>query len=281
MVIHISNLSLDNSFPVAHDDIMEKELHWFLSYRIPEEQRFAIFGSDHFIYMIGGLLLIIGMSILVRKLNEKQAMIFIRSCALFLFAFYFVRAYLWYNYHWSSHILDFVPLHLCILSGFLLPVLVFMENKLLWNLTYSILLPGAVVAIITPENTLNFYHAYGWMPMVYYIWHILVIAIPVMQVASGKLRPDIRLFPKVILVLAGYAGLVYIFNKRMDTNFLYLNNAARGTPLEAFQDWLGNPGYLLPLVALVILICFLMFLPWYFLTPKTYVDTPSEKPPSD
>ena len=260
---------------------MTEELCWFLSYYIPEEARFSMFGADHFIYMVSGLLLVFGAALSVRKLSERQATILIRATALFLFAFYFVRAYLWYNYHWSYHFLDFVPLHLCIVSGFLFPVLVFTQNKLLWNLSYSVLMPGAVVAIITPENTLNFYHAYGWMPLVYFVWHVLVVAIPVMQVASGKLVPDIKLFPRVILILGGYAVLVYIFNKKMDSNFLYLNNAARGTPLEFFQDWLGNPGYLIPLAVLVILICFLMFLPWYFLTPNTSTGTRSVKPPSD
>ena len=244
---------------------MNNELHWFLSYHIPEEQRFAPFDTAHFVYLFGGIFLIIALALIVRKVDKKRAELIIRISAVGLLLFYFVRAYLFANYFWNYHFLDLVPLHLCIVSGFVLPLTVFTKNKLLWNLSYSVLMPGAFVAIITPENTLNFYHAYGWMPLVFFLWHVLVVAIPVMQVASGELIPDMKTFPKVLLVLAGYAVFVYIFNRQMNTNFLYLNRAARGTALEVFENWLGNPGYLIPMVLLVVFVCFLMFVPWYLM----------------
>ncbi|MCL2718623.1 MAG: YwaF family protein [Lachnospiraceae bacterium] len=248
---------------------MAEQLHWFLSHSVPVEQRFAPFKTAHFVYMIAGVIIITGLAIFINKSNQYRADLVIRCLAVSLFVFYFLRAYMFYRYYANFHFLDLVPLHLCIISGFVLPVTVFMKNKLMWNLSYSVLMPGALVAIITPENTLNFYHAYGWMPMVFFVWHLLVVAIPVMQVASGELVPDIKEFPKVLMILCGYALFVYIMNKQLNTNYLYLNGAARGTVLEVFQDWLGNPGYIIPMALLVFLVCFMMFVPWYLKGKKT------------
>ena len=245
-----------------------EQLHWFLSYNIPIEQRFAPFKSAHFVYMIAGLVIIALLAFIVRRANQYRAELIIRSLAISLFLFYFLRAYMFYRYFANFHFLDIVPLHLCIVSAFVLPVTVFIKNKLMWNFSYSVLMPGALMAIITPEDTLNFYHSYGWMPMVFFVWHILVVAIPIMQLASGELVPDIKEYPKVLAILCGYALFVYILNKQLNTNYLYLNRAARGTLLEVFEDWLGNPGYIIPMALLVFLVCFLMFLPWYFKTRK-------------
>ena len=247
---------------------MNEQLHWFFSYNVPLEQRFAPFHSAHFVYIIVGILAIIGLAIFINKSNQYRAQFVIRVCAMGLFIFYFLRAYMFYRYYANFHFLDLVPLHLCIISGFVLPVTVFLKNKLMWNLSYSVLMPGALVAIITPENTLNYYHAYGWMPMIFFIWHLLVVAIPIMQIASGELIPDIREFPKVLLILCGYAIFVYVLNKQLGTNYLYLNGPARGTALEIFYNWFGNPGYIIPLALLVFLICFMMFVPWYLKSKK-------------
>ena len=242
---------------------MTEQLHWFFSYQVPAEQRFVPFQSAHFAYMIVGVFAIAGLAVLVNKSNRYRADVIIRCCAVGLFAFYFLRSYMFYRYYANFHFLDLLPIHLCIVSGFVLPITVFLKNRLMWNLSYSVLMPGALVAIITPESTLSYYHAYGWMPMVFFVWHLLVVAIPVMQVASGELVPDIREFPKVLLILCVYAIFVYILNKQLDTNFLYLNGAARGTLLEVFEKWLGNPGYIIPMALLVFFVCFMMFVPWY------------------
>jgi hypothetical integral membrane protein (TIGR02206 family) len=237
--------------------------HWFISDNIPAEQRFGVFSSSHFIYMIVGALVIIGLAIFINKSNQYRAELIIRICAVSLFVFYFLRAYMFYRYFANFSFLDIVPLHLCIVSGFVLPATVFLKNKLMWNLAYGVLMPGAIVAIVTPEIVLSYYHAFGWMPLVFFVWHLLVVAIPIFQVASSELVPDIRKYPQILLILCVYALLIFILNKQLGTNYLYLNGAARGTVLEIFHDWLGNPGYIIPMALLTFFVSFMMFVPWY------------------
>lgn len=247
---------------------MAEQVHWFLSYNVPLEQRFRAFQTAHFIYMIAGTTAIIAAALIIRKYNQHRTQQIIKGCAIFLFIFYFLRAYMFYRYFANFHFLDLLPLHLCIISAFVIPLTVILKNKLMWSLAYSVLMPGAIIAIVTPEMTLNRYHAFGWMPLIFFIWHFLVAAIPIMQVASGDYKPNIRDYPKVLLILCGYAIFIFVLNKQLNTNYLYLNYAARGTVLEIFDKWLGNPGYIIPLAVLVFLVCFLMFLPWYIKEKK-------------
>ncbi len=241
---------------------MNDNLNWFLSNNVEAEYRFASFTFSHFIYIILGVAAIVCMAWYVKKCSADRAKKTIKVISIVLLVFYFLRAYMFYRYYENFELLDIAPLHLCIISGFVLPVTVFTRNKLLWNLSYSVLMPGALIAIITPEVTLTRYHAFGWMPLIFFAWHFLVVMIPILQIASGELVPEIRQYPKVTMLLCAYALFIFILNKMLDTNYLYLNGAAKGTVLELFENWLGNPGYIIPMAALVLAASFLMYLPW-------------------
>ncbi len=241
---------------------MNDNLNWFLSSGVEPELRFRAFSLSHFIYLVLGILAIAGLAWYVNRCHKERADRVIKFISIALLVFYFFRAYMFYRYYDNFVLLDIAPLHLCIISGFVLPVTVYTRNRLLWNLAYGILMPGAVMAVITPESTLNNYHAFGWMPLIFFIWHFLVIMIPILQIASGKLTPDISQYPKVLTLLGIYALFIFVLNKGLGTNYLYLNQAARGTILEVFEKWLGNPGYIIPLALLVLLVSLLLFLPW-------------------
>ncbi|MCL2253171.1 MAG: TIGR02206 family membrane protein [Lachnospiraceae bacterium] len=250
---------------------MAERYNWFFTHNVPIEQRFAAFGTAHFIYMIFGVIAIVGLVFIVKRSNQYRGERIIKGIAIGLFIFYFLRAYMFYRYYANFNFLDLLPLHLCIISGFILPLTVFMKNKLMWNLSYAVLMPGAVIAIITPEDTLNYYHSFGWMPLVFFVWHFIVVAIPILKVASGEFRPDIREYPKVLMILCGYAIFIFILNKQLNTNYLYLNGAARGTLLEVFEKWLGNPGYIIPMALLVFFVSFMMYVPWRYVKNKSKV----------
>lgn len=239
-----------------------KNGNWFVSSHVEAEWRFQAFGLPHFLYFIFGILIIAALAFYVRRYGQYRGAAVIRGCSLALFIFYFFRAYMFYQYYESFELLDIAPLHLCIISGFILPITVFTKNRLLWNLSYGVLMPGALAAILTPEVTLSGYHAFGWMPLIFFMWHFLVVLIPVLQLVSGELVPDYRFYPKIVFILALYALFIFILNKQLKTNYLYLNGAAKGTVLELFEGWLGNPGYIIPMALLVLLVSFLMFMPW-------------------
>ena len=242
---------------------MLEQSHWFVSYTLPEEQCFVSFGTAHFIYMAMGVTALVALALLARKLERPLAERVIKAASIVLIVLYVFRAYMYYRYYPGFSFLDILPLHLCILSVLILPAAVYTENAFLGNVSYAVLLPGALMAILTPETVLGYFHAFGWMPLVFYVWHFLVAAIPLMLVSSGKLRPDIRKYPPIILSLSGYALIIYIFNQQLNTNFMFLNKPARGTIIWLFGEWLGNPGYIIALALMAFFIIFLMFAPWW------------------
>ncbi|MDR2546229.1 MAG: TIGR02206 family membrane protein [Lachnospiraceae bacterium] len=251
---------------------MIERSHWFFSHQLPVEQRFASFSLPHLYYIIAGIVVVIVLSIIIKRLSREQAMRFIRVGAIGLLAFYFIRSYLFYLLLPNYTYLDIVPLHLCVISGFVIPLAVFSRNKLLLNISYAILMPGAMMAIITPDRPLTLYHPFGWMPLVYFLWHFWVVALPVLLVVSGELVPDIRKYPLSILSLCGYATFVYLFNTKMNTNYLFINRPARGTLLEPLNEIFGNPGYLIPLALITFTVILLMFIPWWIKAKKAKVQ---------
>ena len=242
---------------------MPEQSHWFVSYTLPEGQRFSSFGTAHFIYMAIGAIALVALALLARKLERPRAGRVIKAGSIVLIVLYVFRAYMYYRYYPGFSFLDILPLHLCILSVIILPVAVYTENAFLGNVSYAVLMPGALFAILTPETVLGYFHAFGWMPLIFYVWHFLVAAIPLMLVSSGKLIPDIRKYPPIILSLSGYALIIYCFNKQLNTNFMFLNKPAKGTIIWLFGEWLGNPGYIILLALLAFFLIFLMFVPWW------------------
>lgn len=55
--------------------------------------------------------------------------------------------------------------------------------------------------------------------------------------------------------------MIFVLNKKLGTNFMFLNNGGSGNPLAWAESILGNPGYLLALPVLIALVWAVMYLP--------------------
>ena len=71
-----------------------------------------------------------------------------------------------------------------------------------------------------------------------------------MLVAGGELRPDTRRAPACLGIMLLIAVPVYVFDRLMGTNYMFLNWPLPGSPLEWFA-FLGRPGYLLGYIPLL------------------------------
>ena len=82
--------------------------------------------------------------------------------------------------------------------------------------------------------------------------HGLLLAYPIVLLSAGELRKDVRMFPKCLLLLFGFASLAAGANAVFGTNFMFLREATPSNPLYIFQQYLGNHlwGYPILLVPL-------------------------------
>lgn len=133
---------------------------------------------------------------------------------------------------------NYLPLHLCNINLFLIAWHPWKPNRVMDNFLYLICIPGALLALLFPSWTklplMNLMHIHS------FVFHILLVVYPAMQLAGGDIRPQIKYVPKCLVLLAGFAVVAAITNALLDTNYMYLSYAPKGTPLVWFEENMGN-----------------------------------------
>ncbi|NCC77904.1 MAG: TIGR02206 family membrane protein [Clostridia bacterium] len=172
---------------------------------------------------------------------------------------------------WASiighyNVLEMLPLHLCTVSVIIEVASVFTGKKLFKEFSYAIGLPGALAALLTPD--------WGVYPLLSFQYlqsvstHTLLVLLPILWVWGEGFRPSARELPRTFGLLAGLAVIAAIANHFLGSNYMFLREAPKATPLEIFEIWFGNPGYIVPLVGLVLVIWLIAYTPWALLARR-------------
>jgi uncharacterized membrane protein YwaF len=145
-----------------------------------------------------------------------------------------------------------------------MPLAIFKRERLLLNYIYAVSLPAALFAMLTPATSYyGMYFFLSWQVVFFYIDHGLMALVAILALKTGLVRPEPRLYPRVLGLLASYAAVIFAVDKIFDENFLFLNYPDEGTVMAFFAGFLGNPGYLAPLAGLAALVVLLMYAPYF------------------
>lgn len=178
--------------------------------------------------------------------------------------------------HYS--VVEMLPLHLCTLSVVIEITAVFSKRRVFKEFAYACGLPGALAAILTPD-----WGAYPLLSFQYLqsiMTHSLLILLPAIWIWGDGFRPDFRQLPRCLALLLGMAGIGGLVNHFIGSNYMFLRYAPKDTPLELFETWFGNPGYLLPLLGLLLLIWLIAYTPWLVLAHQS-TPSPGQQRASD
>lgn len=163
----------------------------------------------------------------------------------------------------GAPIKSYLPLHLCSFAIFAMLCDAFGKNTNLPKqmLAYAFL-PGAVSALLFCNWTE--YPFFNFMNIHSFVFHGWIVIYVVMLYASGEIRVSYRGLWKTVGVIGICAVPVYILDKIIDENYLFLNEASEGSPLvilwDVFGTRFGAPGYVISVGALVIAILHVMYL---------------------
>ena len=131
---------------------------------------------------------------------------------------------------WGRLDRGYLPLHLCGAAVYACILHAARGGALTGELIYSTLAPGAAVALLFPDwldyppGSFLFLSSFGI--------HMLICAYAAAVLCSGEVRPDRRRLPRCALVLGLYALAVYVLDRLLDVNYLFLIRPAEGSPLE-------------------------------------------------
>lgn len=232
------------------------EYFWYTSEVIPEGLGFAHFSVFHIGWLAAGALLILLFCLLYRKMEGSGRSVWRKVIASLLIAdelFKLIPMLITGRFEPS-----YLPFHLCSVNLFLIAWHACKPSRLLDNFLYTICIPGAVAALLFPSWTS--------LPMANYMVihsftvHILLVMYPVVLTAAGEIKPNIKLLPKLLLMLGVLACVALAVNLIFGTNFMFLTEAEPGNPLYLFEQMWGS--HLLGFPVLITAVLAVMYAPW-------------------
>ena len=90
------------------------------------------------------------------------------------------------------------------------------------------------------------------------LFHLGIILYVTCLLTSHEIVPQMKKMWQVIVFLAVVVPPIYVFDKKYQVNYMFVNRPSGGSPLEWLAQWMGNPGYLLGYAGLILLCIFLM-----------------------
>lgn len=154
---------------------------------------------------------------------------------------------------------DMLPFHLCGIAVYLSLFNALSPSEIKRDILFSLCMPGAALALLFPAWT--YYPICNIFCIGCFLTHALLVIYPLMITLGGGERPDWRNLPKSLIFIAIILPPVYLFNGTFGTDFMFINGTLGVFPLTLFEEWFGNPGYLLGMLMLLILVWIALYLP--------------------
>lgn len=222
------------------------------------EPEFAAYGPSHWLVLIlflAGAVALVGLG---RKYgNTAAARRCTRSFALALLALqlgkqiYSITPAQWGIGH-------SIPLQLSDLAAFATAYALWSRRKWAFSLTYYWGLTLSMQALLTPALRGPDFPDKGFL--VFWAVHLLVVWAAIYLTWGLGMRPDWHSYRVVVAATFCWAAAAFVFNSLTGTNYGFLNRKPEtGSVLDVLGPW---PWYLLPEIALVLLVWALMTWPW-------------------
>ena len=221
-------------------------------------QGWSKFGPVHWIWLAVGAAMIVALVFLYRKLGRRGRRVMAWTIVILqLLNEVDTQIMLLATGQWT---LADLPLHLCSLTEFIfLAHVIRPRSRPLSAVVYGTGYPAAVFGLLLP--TWSALPVFNFAAIHSFVFHFLMVLYTTLVLADGY-RPRIADLKKAALPLIAGVIAIFIFNKLMRTDFLYINGGKQVAFLEALVRSLGIYGYLIIFPALLLAIWSAMFLPF-------------------
>ena len=221
-------------------------------------QAFKMFGPTYCFWLILLVLLcVLGKIFFPKMSQEKRHKVYVILTWLMLIdeVAKYVMTLLTHQFEWQL-----LPFHLCSINIFVCLWHTLHPTETAKEALYSICIPAALVALLSPNwiclPLFNFMHIHSAL------MHVLLILYPWLILCEGY-RPNPKNILKVLAYLLCATGVAFVVNSLVDTNFFFLRGHNNNPALILISNIFGK-FYLVGLIALVLVVLFLMYLPWLF-----------------
>lgn len=169
------------------------------------------FGVVHILSLLIGAGIIVGLYFLLRRFSAKT-----QTVVLGILSFSGIGAIIFNLVTWGSPY-EYLPLHLCSLTALVLPVAVFSRSKILGNLLLLWSL-GAVMALVVNTAQADFQICSATF-VFYFFPHLLEFGIPILLIALGLVKKDMKCIGSTLLITLCTVALVHFANVALNSYF--------------------------------------------------------------
>lgn len=216
-----------------------------------------------------------------RAKSERTKYTVLYSLCFICVVFYLVNDY--YFYIRGSHLLSMLPLQLCNIGVFLIPITVLTRKPLLQDFIFYLSVPGALAALLTPNADYSDI-PYSMMTFSFYVSHFIIAVVPLLLAGWRLYKPEpgvrkaLRLSVTVLILAGGLYLFSQFLNRTMDVGanyfFTIIEYSASNNPIFALfarlipYDFI----YLLPALPILYIYIGLVYLaarikPWLTKAP--------------
>lgn len=230
---------------------------------------FELFDATHMAWIIGTAVCAVVLCVLYRRMSSTARRTTQRAIGLTLMGIYIIRQIILVIL--GEYGVGYLPLHLCGMSIYIETIDSMLPNRFTRELCYAVSMPGALMGLLFA----NWTHlpAFNFIHITSFLFHSIMVVYPLLVIAGGEHRPSLRRLPMCFGFLVAVSVPVYFFNKHFGTNYMFLNKPSPGSPLEWFENWFGNPGYLLGFVIMIAIVWTVMYVPFAVIN----MNQPAEK----
>ncbi len=231
---------------------------WKTSETIEPGKGWPFFSPPHFLWLAICVFFIVAATISYGRCGEKGRNIWRLALGIFVEVntvadqIFLIVTGQWNRFH--------LPLHLCCFGAFIVTAhAIFPKNKTLAGLTYALSMPGAVLALATPNwANLPFWN---FSALLSWTFHIVLIAYPIMLIVGGGYRPSFKDMRATVPIILGAIAIIYGLNILIDTDFLFINGADSVGWMHAVYLLMGR-SYIIIFVVIMAVLWTIEFLPF-------------------
>lgn len=218
---------------------------------------FELFGHDHLIVL--GLVVIT--CVLIYLFRNRWTTRTKQVTRWTLLGLIYLCEGSWQLWMWaigSWTIQGMLPLWLCSVTSWSMPLLLVFRSRKYYEWAYFMGIIGATMALLTPDLMQYGFPHYRFIEF-FTLHGLLIIAILYMTFVEG-FRPTRKSLPFAIGVTNLFWLLCAMINNLIGSNYLYTQGKL---PTPSLLDYLGpHPFYLLSMEAIGIMLCLLLYLPF-------------------
>lgn len=228
---------------------------------IPKKYVFDNFGIEHILSVVMIFALIVLFLLKLKKVNAKLQNLIIKICAICV-PILEISHNIWLAIYNNASFKELLSLHLCGMQMYFIPLAVFTNILVFKDFIFATSILGGIFAIIFPSGVAGNYPFWHFQTLQTFLYHGLLIFIPLAIIVTSNYRPTIKRFYAVFNTFVLIATIALFVDLKFGENYLFLVTSPDMPLLRNIQTNYGTLPYLIFTFFALLFICISIHLPF-------------------